>query len=148
MRLNNPEKIRSLIFSRVFLDPKANCWEWNGCRNQLGYGQLRFEGVLWLLHRLTYTLFIGEIPKGLFVCHSCDNPSCCNPEHLWVGTHTHNMRDAALKGRIINRNTRKTHCVHGHKFTPENTHIRSCGERVCRQCCRDRRRKQREVKKA
>jgi hypothetical protein len=68
--------------------------------NKAGYGRLssvssRYE----LAHRLSYKLFIGSIPKDLFVCHTCDNPPCVNPDHLWIGTHRNNIVDRMDKER-------------------------------------------------
>lgn len=75
------------------------CWEWNGKTNKSGYGSIRFNGEIPYVHRLSYRLFINKIPKGLYVCHSCDNPPCCNPNHLWIGTHEDNMNDKISKNR-------------------------------------------------
>jgi hypothetical protein len=65
-----------------------------------GYGRFRFCGKLELSHRVAYRLSVGEIPDGMFVCHKCDNPSCCKPSHLFLGTHTDNIQDAVKKGRM------------------------------------------------
>lgn len=78
---------------------KTGCWEWTGSRNRDGYGSLTVEGRSHGAHRVAWSLANGEIPAGLMVCHSCDNPPCCNPDHLWLGTSADNQRDAAAKGR-------------------------------------------------
>lgn len=75
------------------------CWNWIAARNKLGYGVISYKGRPVLAHRLSFLLFKGEIPQGYCVCHTCDNPICVKPEHLWLGTHKENMRDKALKGR-------------------------------------------------
>ena len=77
----------------------GQCLEWTGTVNNMGYGKLTSEGKSWYAHRLAFTLWHGPIPDGVFVLHHCDNPPCCNPEHLWLGTQTDNMRDCADKGR-------------------------------------------------
>lgn len=80
------------------------CWEWNGSRMRKrgGYGQIRVPGATRKVHRVAYELWVGEIPSGMIVCHSCDNPPCINPTHLWVGTHGDNAKDKVAKGRSVN----------------------------------------------
>lgn len=85
--------------SKCEVDNK-NCWNWMAYKNSLGYGRLRVNGVKTLAHRASYVFFTGDIPSGLLVCHRCDNPSCINPEHLFLGTAKDNHRDAVGKGRI------------------------------------------------
>lgn len=74
------------------------CWEWQGGKVH-GYGQFSLHGRPCYAHRLSYALAYGEIAPPLVVCHSCDNPTCVRPEHLWIGTHSENMQDKLQKGR-------------------------------------------------
>lgn len=76
------------------------CWVWEGWTDPYGYGHFRVDGRRISTHRFAYDLLVGPIPPGLFVCHHCDNPSCVNPDHLFLGTHHDNMRDMATKGRV------------------------------------------------
>lgn len=73
------------------------CWEWTGSLNNHGYGRLGHAYA----HRISYEIHHGPIADGLHVMHSCDNPPCCNPAHLSLGTASDNMRDAVQKGRLI-----------------------------------------------
>ena len=75
------------------------CLVWQGSVNKAGYGKIKVAGRHLTTHRLAYVLAHGVIPKGALVCHSCDNPGCCDPDHLWLGTHLSNMRDKIDKGR-------------------------------------------------
>jgi len=75
------------------------CSFWEGYKTTKGYGEVKYEGKLWYTHRLSYQLTIGDIPEGKLVCHTCDNPSCIKPEHLFLGDPIDNSRDMKEKGR-------------------------------------------------
>lgn len=95
MQLNQKEKIR--FWDNVVKTP--NCWYWVGCKNSNGYGNIRINYKIYLTHRLSYFIYFGDIPENMCVCHTCDNPSCVNPAHLWVGSRSENTRDMIKKGR-------------------------------------------------
>lgn len=82
------------------------CWPWTGsggrARGGGVYGHLKLRDVVVTTHRLAWELANGPIPPGMFVCHRCDNPPCCNPAHLFLGTATDNARDRDAKGRQRN----------------------------------------------
>ena len=77
----------------------SGCWEWKGAKRHFGHGDAQYHGKNYKAHRLFWELFKGEIPKGLCVLHSCDNPPCCNPDHLFLGTVLDNNRDKKNKNR-------------------------------------------------
>lgn len=81
---------------------KDACWEWKICRHKKGgYGAWTLNKVSCKAHRLAYEYTYGPIPKGLNVCHKCDNPPCCNPSHLFIGTYKDNHQDSVKKGRNV-----------------------------------------------
>ena len=79
--------------------PESGCLLWLGGADSRGCGKLCIGTERGLAHRIAYTVFIGPIPKGLCVLHSCDVPSCINPEHLFLGTDYDNSADMVRKGR-------------------------------------------------
>lgn len=92
------EHLKKRLLARITKQDNG-CWIWQGaCRS--GYGAIRVGAKVCQTHRLSYTLFKGNIPDGLLVCHTCDTKKCINPEHLFVGTHKDNMADCVNKGRI------------------------------------------------
>lgn len=105
MPQNRPEDLWDRISN--YGDPKK-CWEWSG-NVVRGYGQITINYKKERTHRLAFKLAKGEIPDGMFVCHSCDNKLCCNPDHLWLGTTEDNMKDMVRKGRLAAGDRHGTH---------------------------------------
>ena len=89
-------KIHTLFDNTV---SDGDCWLWTRAKNGKGYGIVRTYRRLRRAHRVAYELRNGPIPDGLFCCHSCDNPGCINPDHLWLGDNAANVADKVAKGR-------------------------------------------------
>jgi hypothetical protein len=77
-----------------------SCWIWTASTDRDGYGHMWVDGKLIPTHRLAYLLFVGDIQNNFYVLHSCDNPICVNPNHLFLGSQTDNMQDMIKKNRI------------------------------------------------
>ena len=109
------------FWARVDRKGPSDCWEWTGAKLPKGYGQCNWRGQTTQTHRLAYALSNPQnIPGARLVLHTCDNPPCCNPQHLWLGTAKDNTADMMSKGRqkFISR---RTHCPRGHEYSEENT---------------------------
>ncbi|WP_294567584.1 HNH endonuclease signature motif containing protein [uncultured Arthrobacter sp.] len=130
---------RSARLSAIFAKTVEvdGCLIWQGYLDKDGYARIdRRQG-----HRLAYELAVGPIGDGLTIDHLCFVQACVNPTHLRPLTNAANARRQ--------REALKTHCIHGHEFTPENTYLRSTtGRRTCRTCQREAVRQYAERKKA
>lgn len=100
---------------------RTECWMWKGAKKPSGYGNVRRNKVYTTAHRLAWELTFGPIPKGMQIQHSCDTPSCCNPNHLMLGTVVSNYVDMLKKGRdkTNHRNRRYGIDNHNAKLTKE-----------------------------
>jgi hypothetical protein len=87
------------IVDRMSIDLRTGCWLWAGPLDVKGYGAANFRWRAIGAHRLAYAAFIGPIAPGLLCCHTCDNPRCCNPTHIFLGTDQDNVDDMIRKGR-------------------------------------------------
>jgi hypothetical protein len=86
-------------FERFVIRKSEGCWDWSGCCASPGYGQFKYGMKKERCHRASWMIHYGEIPKGMFVCHTCDNKKCANPKHLFLGTCEENNRDMMKKNR-------------------------------------------------
>jgi len=103
-RCINPNHLLSptkeeIFWMNVFIGDDNECWEWKSLSGTNQYGNTRFDGKGYSTHRLAYKLFYGNLPDDLYVLHKCDNPPCCNPNHLFLGTHQDNVDDREAKNR-------------------------------------------------
>lgn len=107
-----------VAYSKVSPD---GCWEWQRAKLPAGYGQISIGRQRQdYAHRVSYQIFHGEIPNGMVVRHRCDNPSCCNPEHLEVGTQKDNMRDCKSRGRMVMPPVQRGAANHKTKLTEDD----------------------------
>lgn len=118
----------------------SGCWQWTRTKLRDGYGRMRHMNKMHLAHRMSYEVFKDRLPDDLLVMHSCDNPGCVNPMHLFMGTNKDNSDDKIKKdreGRSFSRSNRlKTHCVNGHELSGNNVYFRHRpgGGRICKTC--------------
>ena len=101
---NNGKSLRERFEMKIEFRLASDCHWFTGFKDSSGYGQIRGPGKLLKAHRVAYELYVGSIPNGdgyhgMCVLHKCDNPSCINPDHLFLGTHQDNMDDKVNKNR-------------------------------------------------
>jgi len=110
------------FMAKVFPEPNSGCWLWDAHVSKDGYGRFGIGRTAHEAHRVSYTLFNGEIPSGMCVDHMCRVRSCVNPNHLRLLTRSENTRNQ------INANADKTHCKFGHEL------VRRGNKRCCKIC--------------
>lgn len=128
------EELKERLKARIDKTPQG-CWNYTRAKSIKGYGKLSAWGKMYLAHRLSFIVFKGKIPKGKFLDHLCRNPSCINPDHLEVVSNRENI----LRGIGISAvNSRKTHCVNGHRLSGRNLYVKIINgrkrQRVCKIC--------------
>ena len=103
--------VEDRFWAKVGVHGPDECWPWKGCINKRwGYGTFRYKRKDELAHRVLWMINVGPIPYGMKICHHCDNPPCCNPVHLFLGTHQDNMSDMVKKGRQpVNKGEKNPH---------------------------------------
>lgn len=125
--------LRRRIAAQVEID-EGGCWIWRGYVKPNGYGTLAIARHPYYVHRLSYEAHVGPIPEGLEIDHLCRVRACCNPDHLEPVTHAENGR-RGMAGVL------KTHCNNGHLYDAANTYLYRGQWRRCRQCDRERQRR-------
>lgn len=101
-RENYDQDMRNKMMRSVEINENG-CWIWKKAKNVQGYGHFPYKRKVLLAHRASWMIFVGQLDVDILVCHKCDNPSCCNPDHLFLGTDKDNILDAIKKGRIIRK---------------------------------------------
>lgn len=147
IRAKTPLETRFFRYVEPMMDDRG-CWEWRGNMIRgtqpwpMHYGRVKIDKRTVTAHRVSWMVHFGDIPSGLNVCHKCDNPSCVNPGHLFLGTQSQNMRDMGDKGR---GQARKERCPEGHPYSGDNLKVdirleTGRPKRQCRLCRRARER--------
>ena len=95
------QKDADIFWQKVEKKNENECWEWLGTKTPRGYGHFWLNGKKIYAHRSSWYLHNGKIPAGMCICHHCDNPSCVNPAHLFLGTQRDNALDAMKKNRLV-----------------------------------------------
>jgi hypothetical protein len=131
-----PKSLIEKILMRTRIENLYDCWIWVGGTNSWGYGSMWVSKTesRKAVHRVLYQLVFGPLPQEMLLHHDCENTRCVNPSHLralTVKEHNHIHRPFDW---IAAFHRAKTHCPHGHPYSPENTYLDHKGGRICRTC--------------
>jgi hypothetical protein len=130
------EEIKARLLEKIEIDHNRGCWIWTASVGSPGYGQLSICGKPETAHRLSYRIFRGDIPPGLFIDHLCRNRRCINPYHLEAVTHQVNMARGQGGPAHARRMMERTHCKKGHLLDVENIRGAEQGKKQCLTCYR------------
>ena len=127
------------LLNKIIINQVTDCWEFQGGKNNIGYGMIRDGKKMRTTHRVSYEEHYSKIPQGMLVLHKCDNMVCCNPNHLWLGTHQDNTNDMISKGRhnpwggasygMTGKKQPRTTCIHCNQSMPNNSYARFHGDK-------------------
>lgn len=117
--MTKPCKAVHFSWDKVAVGQESECWPWTGALNRWGYGACQMDGRQMNASRAAWFEREGALTDWQQVLHRCDNPACCNPKHLFIGTHLDNMRDRKAKGRYNTALRGEAHPRHNAKLTPE-----------------------------
>lgn len=125
---------KEFFVQRCVVDVDSGCWNWIGGKVGMGYPKVYTRSGSARGNRVVWELWNGPIPDGMIVCHKCDNSGCCNPDHLFIGTHSDNMLDREIKGRACHPNINKECENCGKVFSVLHSQIKRA--RFCSLNCR------------
>lgn len=129
--LNCPFDIKQINRFLLKVAKSPDCWHWMGATQSRGYGQLIVNGSTMLAHRFSYTYYIGEIPKGMTIHHTCSVRNCVNPKHLKVLSQKENN---LIGNSVVAINKRKTICKNGHPLVGKHIRIQKDKDGTRRRC--------------
>jgi hypothetical protein len=101
IKIKTCDLIKNKFYTKIRIKSSTECWEWIGGKSADGYGIFYHRGEREYAHRLSFALYKTPIPKKILIRHTCDNPSCVNPDHLLLGNQRLNARDALMRKRDV-----------------------------------------------